>query len=479
MRKKKFGVIRGRLVITYLSIIVLTLLFIATYILASISQYLYNQKKVETMANANIIANIVVDYMKNDVDMIPYAIKQLNLSDSVRVIITNEQAKVVFDSAANNNIEGKFLINEEVMSAIRGQDVVTVQDEKDVGKVVQGAVSVISDSKNIGVVYLSEAAKTTEDFIADIRWILLVISLVVCVLIGVLSSVMADVIISPIEKLTGIIKGMETGSLTERVPVSGKDEIAQLGDAFNKLTDRLVEMEDKRRMFVSNASHELKTPLSSIKLLSESILSMPQLDEDNVREFMADINGEIDRLTKIIDRLLSLTKLDVESDTLDLQVTDINELAERISKSLKPVADKKNIKLSLMTDQEVLAMVDREKFWQVIYNVSDNAIKYTPAGGTVNLYVFNEGEFCRVEVLDNGIGIPQEEIDKIFDRFYRVDKARSRESGGTGLGLSIVNDVVSLHKGKILVDSTENEGTKFIIIVPKNLGNWKEGEEHE
>lgn len=479
MRKKKFGVIRGRLVITYLSIIVLTLLFIATYILASISQYLYNQKKVETMANANIIANIVVDYMKNDVDMIPYAIKQLNLSDSVRVIITNEQAKVVFDSAANNNIEGKFLINEEVMSAIRGQDVVTVQDEKDVGKVVQGAVSVISDSKNIGVVYLSEAAKTTEDFIADIRWILLVISLVVCVLIGVLSSVMADVIISPIEKLTGIIKGMETGSLTERVPVSGKDEIAQLGDAFNKLTDRLVEMEDKRRMFVSNASHELKTPLSSIKLLSESILSMPQLDEDNVREFMADINGEIDRLTKIIDRLLSLTKLDVESDTLDLQVTDINELAERISKSLKPVADKKNIKLSLMTDQEVLAMVDREKFWQVIYNVSDNAIKYTPAGGTVNLYVFNEGEFCRVEVLDNGIGIPQEEIDKIFDRFYRVDKARSRESGGTGLGLSIVNDVVSLHKGKILVDSTENEGTKFIIIVPKNLGNRKEGEEHE
>ncbi len=206
---------------------------------------------------------------------------------------------------------------------------------------------------------------------------------------------------------------------------------------------------------------------------------MPQLDEDNVREFMADINGEIDRLTKIIDRLLSLTKLDVESDTLDLQVTDINELAERISKSLKPVADKKNIKLSLMTDQEVLAMVDREKFWQVIYNVSDNAIKYTPAGGTVNLYVFNEGEFCRVEVLDNGIGIPQEEIDKIFDRFYRVDKARSRESGGTGLGLSIVNDVVSLHKGKILVDSTENEGTKFIIIVPKNLGNRKEGEEHE
>ncbi len=257
MRKKKFGVIRGRLVITYLSIIVLTLLFIATYILASISQYLYNQKKVETMANANIIANIVVDYMKNDVDMIPYAIKQLNLSDSVRVIITNEQAKVVYDSAANNNIEGKFLINEEVMSAIRGQDVVTVQDEKDVGKVVQGAVSVISDSKNIGVVYLSEAAKTTEDFIADIRWILLVISLVVCVLIGVLSSVMADVIISPIEKLTGIIKGMEAGSLTERVPVSGKDEIAQLGDAFNKLTDRLVEMEDKRRMFVSIASHEL------------------------------------------------------------------------------------------------------------------------------------------------------------------------------------------------------------------------------
>ena len=301
------------------------------------------------------------------------------------------------------------------------------------------------------------------------RWILIVISLVVCLLIGVLSSVMSDVIIGPIERFTRIIRGMEGDTPDKHVPVMGKDEVAELGVAFNALIDKLEQMEEKRRLFVSNASHELKTPLSSFKLLSDSVLSMNELDEESVREFMEDINGEIDRLTKIIDRLLSLTKLDVGDDKLDLKVTDLNEMADRIVKSLLPVSEDKNVTLNNATNKEALAMVDREKFWQVIYNITDNAIKYTPQGGTVTVYVFNEGDFCRIEIVDTGIGIPEDDVDKIFDRFYRVDKARARESGGTGLGLSIANDVVMMHEGKILVDSTEGVGTKFIIIVPKKL----------
>ena len=449
-----------RLVTTYLSIIVLTLLFIATYILASISQYLYNQNKVELLSRANVAANISASHITKDAQMLPYAIKQMGIPDTVRVIITDAEARVLYDSVPQSAVLGKTFVKDEIMSALKGKDIVNIYDE-DVGSVIHAAVSVISDSKTVGAVYLTETAATTDEFISNIRWILLVISAIICLLIGVLSSVMADVIISPIEKLTNLIKKMESESLPEKVPVSGKDEIAQLGEAFNRLTDKLNEMEEKRRVFVSNASHELKTPLSSIKLLSESVLSMEPLDEEFVKEFMTDINGEIDRLSKIIDRLLMLTKLDVEADTLDLKLTDITELSERIVKNLTPVAEKKNISLQLMTRTEVLAMVDREKFWQVIYNITDNGIKYTPDGGFVNLYVFEEGDFCRVEIEDNGIGIPEKDVEQIFDRFYRVDKARSRESGGTGLGLSIVNDVVTLHEGKILVDSLENNGTKF------------------
>ncbi len=457
-----------RLIVTYISIIVITLLFISSYVLVSMSQYLKNQQKVETLANANVIANVISEYM-DDPSVISYLVKQTSPDEASRIIITDETAKVIYDSAETNSIFGKTLIKQEIMSALKGNDTVNTYKEKDVGTVIQGAATVISEAETVGVVYVSEVASSIDEFIANVRWILIVISLIVCLLIGVLSSVMSDIIIGPIERFTKIIRGMEGDTPDKHVPVMGKDEIAELGIAFNALIDKLDQMEEKRRLFVSNASHELKTPLSSIKLLSDSVLSMNELDEESVREFMTDINGEIDRLTKIIDRLLSLTKLDVGDEGLDLKVTDLNEMAGRIVKSLQPVSEAKNVVLSCATNREALAMVDREKFWQVVYNITDNAVKYTPSGGTVTVYVFNEGEYCRIEIVDTGIGIPEDDVNKIFDRFYRVDKARARESGGTGLGLSIANDVVSMHEGKILVDSKEGVGTKFIIIVPKKL----------
>jgi len=446
------------------------LMFISTYVLVSMSQYLQNQQKVETLAKANVIANVVAEYI-TDPTAVSYLVNQTNFktSNSERIIITDETATVIYDSADDNNILRKVLIKQEIVSALKGNDVVNAYKEKDIGTVIQGAVSIISESKTVGVVYISEVASSIDEFIANVSWILIVISLIACLLIGVLSSVMSDIIMGPIERFTRIIRGMEGDTPDKHVPIMGKDEIAELGIAFNALIDKLEQMEEKRRLFVSNASHELKTPLSSIKLLSDSVLSMGELDEESVREFMADINGEVDRLTKIIDRLLSLTKLDVGDEKLDLKVTDLNEMADRIVKSLTPVSEAKKVVLTNATNKEALAMVDREKFWQVVYNITDNAVKYTPSGGTVTVYVFNEGEFCRIEIVDTGIGIPEEDVNKIFDRFYRVDKARARESGGTGLGLSIANDVVMMHEGKILVDSTEGVGTKFIIIVPKKL----------
>ena len=457
-----------RLIVTYISIIVVTLMFISTYVLVSMGQYLRNQQKVETLANANVIANMISEYME-DPTAISYLVNQTSPGATSRIIITDETAKVIYDSAETNSIFGKVLIKQEIMSALKGNDTVNAYKEKDIGTVIQGAATVISESETVGVVYVSEVASSIDEFIANVRWILIVISLVVCLLIGVLSSVMSDIIIGPIERFTKIIRSMEGDTPDKHVPVMGKDEIAELGIAFNALIDKLDQMEEKRRLFVSNASHELKTPLSSIKLLSDSVISMNELDEESVREFMTDINGEVDRLTKIIDRLLSLTKLDVGDEELDLKVTDLNEMAGRIVKSLQPVSEAKNVVLTNATNREALAMVDREKFWQVVYNITDNAVKYTPTGGTVTVYVFNEGEYCRIEIVDTGIGIPESDVNKIFDRFYRVDKARARESGGTGLGLSIANDVVAMHEGKILVDSTEGVGTKFIIIVPKKL----------
>lgn len=460
---------RVRLVLTYLSIILLTLIFISTYILASISQYIYNQKKVQVLANANVAANLVVRYVKSDSNNIKDVINQLNVDDSTRVIVADIQAKVLFDTSLNNNIQGKILVREEVMSALKGQDVVNSYKEKDVGTVVQAAVSVISDSKTIGVVYISSVAKSTDDFLNDIKLQLIIISAIVCVLIGVFSSVMADIVVSPVEKFTELLENMEDDLNLEPVTYKGTTEVERLALAFNKLISRLDQMEDKRRAFVSDASHELKTPLSSIKLLSESILSMGKIDADTVREFMTDISGEIDRLNKIIERLLTLTKLDTGSEKLSLKVTDVNEMAQRIVKSLTPVAENKNINLNLVTGDEILAMVDREKLWQVVYNLTDNAIKYTLNGGIVEVGVYRDSENLRIEVTDNGVGISEEDSKRIFDRFYRVDKARSRESGGTGLGLSIVKDLVEMHGGTINVESVVNRGTRMTVVIPRKL----------
>ena len=202
-------------------------------------------------------------------------VSDVRASASSRIVVLDSQAKVLYDSGENNNIKGKIFVKEEILDALEGNDVVSTYKEKEVGTVVQAAVSVISNSEIVGVVYITSAATATDDFINDIRWLFYVISLVVCVLIGALSAVMADVIVSPIEKLTAKLSKADFETGGELIRFKGSVELESLAMAFNNLSGRLAEMEEKRRAFVSNASHELKTPLSSIKLLSESVLSMP------------------------------------------------------------------------------------------------------------------------------------------------------------------------------------------------------------
>ena len=422
------------------------------------------------LSNANIVANLIAEDMRGNSKHIEEVVTGMGADPSSRIVVLDSQAKVIYDTSENNNIKGKTLVREQILDALEGKDVVSTYKEKEVGTVVQTAVSVISNSEIAGVVYITSVARETDDFIKDIRWLFYVISIVVCILIGILSAVMADVIVSPIEKLTAKLSKADFETDGELVKFKGSIELESLAAAFNNLSGRLTEMEEKRRSFVSNASHELKTPLSSIKLLSESVLSMPEIDQETVREFMTDITGEIDRLSKIIERLLSLTKLDTEAEPLSLKVTDLNEMSQRIVKSLTLVAENKGIAITHITEKEVIGMADREKMWQVVYNITDNAIKYTPEGGKVEVGTYDDGKDIRIEVADNGVGIPEKDLDKIFDRFYRVDKARSRESGGTGLGLSIVKELVNMHGGEISVESIVDAGTRMKITIPKRLG---------
>jgi signal transduction histidine kinase len=430
-----------------------------------LEEYFFNQRGVELLTRANIIANITSRYIEYSDTLIKETIQALEIDKNIRVIVTDKEAKVLFDTAETNNLKGKVFIKEEVLKALKGDDVQSHFEEA-AGWFVDAAVPMIKEREMIGVVYLSTSAQNIVEFLDDIRKNLYTIAIIVSILIGLLSSVLAGVITSPVEELTDVIKHMEDGKLDQKVEVRGNDEIAQLGMAFNKMSERLNQLEEKRRQFVSNASHELRTPLSSIKLLAESLLQMQHLDLTIIKEFLSDINNEIDRLSRIIDKLLMLTKMDVNDKELEMKNINIKELLQGIVKSLSALARKKNIQLTLKTNEDIYVLIDEDKIWEAIFNIVDNSIKYTPNNGSVTISMEKSDYNIMIMIEDNGIGISDGEINKIFDRFYRIDKARARETGGTGLGLSIALSAVKLHGGEIQVESQVGRGSKFKIIIP-------------
>ena len=261
-----------------------------------------------------------------------------------------------------------------------------------------------------------------------------------------------QIFIGPLKNILRIIQKITEGQLHQRISIKGHNEFSQLGTAFNNMTEKLETVESSRQEFVSNVSHELKTPLSSIKVLSESILLQSDMPIEMYKEFLQDISSEIDRMTNIINDLLSLVKLDHKEAGLNIKETDINKMAEEILKRLYPLAEKKNIELFYESNKNMI--------------IDENGIKYTPNNGMVKLIVDGDHQNCFITVQDTGIGINEEEQGKIFNRFYRVDKTRDRETGGTGLGLAITHSAVLLHNGSIKVISKENNGATFVVRLP-------------
>ena len=239
-------------------------------------------------------------------------------------------------------------------------------------------------------------------------------------------------------------------------------------DAYNKMMMRMKELDDSRQEFVSNVSHELKTPITSMKVLADSLLMQPDAPIELYQEFMKDMSEEIDRENKIINDLLSLVKMDKKSGDIHIQPTNINELLELILKRLRPIADKRNVKLVMETFRPVTAEVDEMKLTLALSNLVENAIKYNKENGWVHISLNVDHKYFYVKIEDGGIGIPEEAQEHIFERFYRVDKSHSREIGGTGLGLAITRNAILMHRGAIKVYSKEGEGTTFTVRVPIN-----------
>ena len=386
----------------------------------------------------------------------------------LRILVTDDRANVIYDSnrATPGSLEGSTLLKPEVISALDGRDT-TVLRQHDDTHVLNVAMSVHDEvSGRVGAVLLVSNVDDIFESVATIRNTLILGSLAVGLLVVVLVFVVSNRLITPLRKILKVVQRMSTGQLYLRIPVDGKDEYAILSKAVNNMTEKLEQVEKTREEFVSNVSHEMKTPLSAIKALAESILLQDSVPEDVYREFLNDINSEVDRMNNINNDLLALVKVDQREQGLNIASTNINHLVEDILKRLYPLAEQKKVVLVYEEMRPVQIDADEIKLALAISNIVENGIKYTPRGGTVRVVVDSDHQAALIRVQDTGIGIPVEEQDKIFNRFYRVDKARVRDTGGTGLGLAISRATVVLHNGSIRVNSTPDEGSVFTLRIP-------------
>ena len=325
-----------------------------------------------------------------------------------------------------------------------------VSDEEVVRGVLLASVSTVSIRNTLGI--LSRKA------------MLLEVILILAVLL--ISLVLSTVLMKPFERLSGEISAVKAGYSTDPIKAPAFLETEHIADAFNQVLARMNALDESRQEFVSNVSHELKTPMTSMKVLADSLVSQDNVPVEMYREFMMDIKNEVDRENQIITELLTLVRMDRKDSKLNVKETNVNEMVEMILRRVRPIAQKRDIELTMVSMREVYAEIDDVKMNMVITNLVENAVKYNRDHGKVRVTINADPYNFYVSVEDTGVGIPQDSLDKIYERFYRVDKSRSREVGGTGLGLSITKRIVLQHHGAIDVQSILGEGTKFTVTVP-------------
>ena len=392
--------------------------------------------------------------------------------NAARLIVTNAEGTAVYDSSENQNAIGQRVLLPAVVEALRGSDVFHSAYQDD-ALVSSAAVPIMDHDSPNGCVYLMDYDAEQGNIIANLERTILQGSFVLLGAIILFSAFFATTSSRRMRKILTSMRMVREGEYSHKIQMRGSDEFATLATEFNKLTDRLQESEAQQRQFVSDASHELKTPLASIKLLSDSILQN-EMDADTMREFVADIGAESDRLTRMAQKLLTLSRASAdETEGGEHEVVDVGQTLSRVFRMLVPLADRQSVKLTASVEKGCTILSFEDDAYQILFNLVENGIKYNREDGSVHVRVRHDGELVVIDVEDTGSGIPENALDSIFNRFYRVDKARSRQAGGAGLGLSIVHEMVGRNFGTISVRSTVGEGSCFTVTFP-SFGSGEE-----
>lgn len=382
---------------------------------------------------------------------------------SGRVIVVDSNFWIIRDTFEID--EGRSIISEEVLKCFLGTDTTNYNKENEFLELTMPIKD--ETTKQIeGILIISVPTLDITGGKDAISHTVLLLQMVLTLVICAAAFYVARILTRPFTKITKSLEEVKDGIYEQEISIPDYTETQLLADAYNRMLNRMKLQEESRQEFVSNVSHELKTPITSMKVLADSLLAQEDVPVELYKEFMTDIAEEIDRENTIITDLLSLVKMDRKSSDVHIEEININQLIELILKRLRPIAAKRNIELVLESFKPITAEADKTKLTLALSNLVENGIKYNREEGWVHVSLNVDSKYFYVKVEDSGMGIPEEAQEHIFERFYRVDKSHSREIGGTGLGLAITRSAVLMHHGAIKVYSKEGEGTTFTVRIP-------------
>ncbi len=465
----KWGILkslRARIVLLVILAGAIPALILRGVVLSSFEKREVEVRTAEIQNQCTILCNQLsdVNYLTGDTsEVLRSELVQMSNIYNGRVLVIDQDFRIQEDTYDMD--KGKTIVSADVIRCFQGKGT-SNYDAKNRYIEVTSPIYDKGTEKAVGVMLIS----VSTDMIADSVQVMDDRVIAVCLTIGMASVILAFsagfIMTRPFRRISDSIAAVTEGYEDDYLHENAYTETMLISDAFNKMLGRMKILNDSRNEFVSNVSHELKTPLTSMKVLADSLLIQEDVPAELYKEFMGDLSEEIERESKIINDLLSLVKMDKTANTLNIKSENMNTLVEKILKRLRPIAATRNIELVFESFRPVTAEVDEMKLSLAISNLVENAIKYNKENGWVHVSLNADHKNCHIEVADSGIGIPQEAIKHVFERFYRVDKSHSREIGGTGLGLAIARSAVVMHRGAIRVYSQVGAGTTFTVRIP-------------
>ncbi len=333
------------------------------------------------------------------------------------------------------------------------------------GQEVRLYAASFSGTSGIGAIVVGRSTEGVTDVLGNFETILIIAALATLALAGGGGFFMARRVLKPVERIRQTAQEIEESDLSRRIKVAGKDELGRLASTLNQMIGRLEAAFSRQRQFTADASHELRTPLAIVQ--AESTLALrKKRTQDDYRRSLELISQEAGHMSAIVGKLLYLARIDAGKDQMNFERINLKELLTDLSSDIEVLAREKGIEFKLAPLEDLTVEGDRVKLEQLFLNLLENAIRYTPSGGSISASIVREDKTAVITVKDTGIGISKEHISHLFERFYRVDKARSRAEGGAGLGLSICKYIAEVHKGKIEVESQLGKGSTFSVSLP-------------